>query len=502
MIADMLNNLAIGFAGASTLANLGYALVGCLLGTLVGVLPGIGVVPTVAMLLPLSFGMEPLSGLIMLAGIYYGAQYGGSTAAILVRMPGEAGSIVTALDGYEMARKGRAGSALAIAALASFFAGTVATLLIAAFGPSLASLAMKFHSADYFSLMVLGLSMTVVLAQGSILKAIAVMLIGFIFGLVGLDINSGVQRFTFGIPDLWEGVSFLAISIGLFGLVEVVRNLEFPEPRGDRPKMKIRDLYPNREEFRESAPAVVRGTILGSLLGVLPGGGAVLASFVSYSLEKKLSKRPETFGKGAPAGVASPEAANNAGAQTSFVPLLTLGLPSNPIMALLMGAMMIHGIAPGTAIVSERPDLFWGLIASMWIGNLMLVVLNLPLVGLWVRLLTISYDLLFPAIMMFCLIGVYSEGGSAFQILLLAGFTLLGYLLMRCGCEPAPMIIGFILGPMMEENLRRALTVSGGDYSVFIERPISATLLAASVLLLLLMALPGLRKSRAEAFQE
>jgi putative tricarboxylic transport membrane protein len=498
----LISNLALGFSGAATLENLAYAFIGCLLGTLVGVLPGIGVVPTVAMLLPLTFGIDPLSGLIMLAGIYYGAQYGGSTAAILVRMPGEAGSIVTALDGYEMARKGRGGSALAIAALASFFAGTIATLLIAAFGSSLASVAMQFHSADYFSLMVLGLTMSIVLAQGSIFKAIAVMLIGFLFGLIGLDLNSGAQRFTFDVPDLYEGVSFLAISIGLFGLVEVIRNLEFPEARGENPNMRVRDLYPNKEEFRDAAPAAARGTIIGSVLGILPGGGAVLASFASYSLEKKLSKKPETFGNGAPAGVAAPEAANNAGAQTSFIPLLTLGLPSNPIMALLMGAMMIHGIAPGTAVISERPDLFWGLIASMWIGNLLLVVLNLPLVGLWVRLLTISYRLLFPAIIMFCLIGVYSEGGSAFQIFLLAGFTLLGYLLMRCGCEPAPMILGFILGPMMEENLRRALTVSGGDYGVFIDRPISATLLGVAALLLLVMALPGLRKSRAKAFEE
>jgi putative tricarboxylic transport membrane protein len=499
---DLFNNLAIGFAGAATFQNLGYALVGCLLGTLVGVLPGIGVVPTVAMLLPLTFGIDPLSGLIMLAGIYYGAQYGGSTAAILVRMPGEAGSIITALDGYEMAKKNRGGAALAIAALASFFAGTVATVLIAAFGPSLAGVAMHFHSADYFSLMVLGLTMSIVLAQGSIFKALTVMLIGILFGLVGLDLNSGVQRFTFDVPDLWEGVSFLAISIGLFGLVEVVRNLEFPEPRGEKPKMQLRDLYPNKEEFREAAPAAARGTIIGSILGILPGGGAVLASFASYTLEKKLSRKPETFGQGAPAGVAAPEAANNAGAQTSFIPLLTLGLPSNPIMALLMGAMMIHGIAPGTAVISERPDLFWGLIASMWIGNLLLVILNLPLVGLWVKLLTISYRMLFPSIVMFCLIGVYSEGGSAFQIALLAGFTLLGYLLMRCGCEPAPMILGFILGPMMEENLRRALTVSGGDYSIFSTRPISATLLGAAVVLLLIVAVPGLRKSRAKAFEE
>lgn len=499
---DLFNNLAIGFAGAATLQNLAYAMAGCLLGTLVGVLPGIGVVPTVAMLLPLTFGIDPLSGLIMLAGIYYGAQYGGSTAAILVRMPGEAGSIVTALDGYEMARKNRGGAALAIAALASFFAGTVATVLIAAFGPSLAGIAMHFHSADYFSLMVLGLTMSIVLAQGSIFKAIAVMLIGILFGLVGLDLNSGVQRFTFGVPDLWEGVSFLAISIGLFGLVEVVRNLEFPEVRGEKPKMQMRDLYPNKQEFKEAAPAAVRGTLIGSVLGVLPGGGAVLASFASYTLEKKLSKKPETFGQGAPAGVAAPEAANNAGAQTSFIPLLTLGLPSNPIMALLMGAMMIHGIAPGAAVVTEHPDLFWGLIASMWIGNLMLVILNLPLVGLWVKLLTISYRMLFPSIVMFCLIGVYSEGGSAFQIALLGGFTLLGYLLMRCGCEPAPMILGFILGPMMEENLRRALTVSDGDFGIFVTRPISASLLVAAVLLLLVVAVPWLRKSRAKAFEE
>ena len=499
---DLLNNLAIGFSGAATLENILYAFCGCLLGTLVGVLPGIGVVPTVAMLLPLTFGIDPLSGLIMLAGIYYGAQYGGSTAAILVRMPGEAGSIVTAIDGYEMARKGRAGAALSIAAIASFFAGTVATLLIAGFAPSLAKVAALFHSADYFSLMVLGLTMSIVLAHGSIFKAIAVMLIGFLFGLVGIDINSGEQRFTFELPELWEGISFLAISIGLFGLVEVVRNLEFPEPTLGSIKTSLRDIYPTREEVRDAAPAAVRGTLVGSILGILPGGGAILASFASYTLEKKLSKNPASFGKGAPAGVAAPEAANNAGAQTSFIPLLTLGLPSNPIMALLMGAMMIHGIAPGTAVISDRPELFWGLVASMWIGNLLLVVLNLPLVGLWVKLLTISYKLLFPAIIMFCLIGVYSEGGNALQILLLGAFTLLGYLLSRCNCEPAPMILGFILGPMMEENLRRALTVSEGDYSIFVTRPISLTLLIMAVLLVLAVTLPGLRRSREAVFEE
>jgi putative tricarboxylic transport membrane protein len=323
-----------------------------------------------------------------------------------------------------------------------------------------------------------------------------------LFGIVGMDVNSGVQRYTFDVPDLWEGVSFLAISIGLFGLVEVVRNIEFPAPANNKPSAAIKELYPNKEEMKLAAPAAVRGTVLGSILGLLPGGGAVLASFASYALEKRLSKKPETFGEGAPAGVAAPEAANNAGAQTSFIPLLTLGLPSNPIMALLMGAMMIHGIAPGTAVISERPDLFWGLIASMWIGNLMLIVLNLPLVGLWVRLLTISYRVLFPAIIMFCLIGVYSEGGSAFQIFLLCGFTFLGYLLMRGGCEPAPLILGFILGPMMEENLRRALTVSDGDFGIFLSRPISASLLVASIVLLVVVAAPSLRKSREKVFVE
>lgn len=499
---EMFQNLELGFSAALSLQNVGYALIGCLLGTLVGVLPGIGTVPTVAMLLPLTFGIDPLAGLIMLAGIYYGAQYGGSTAAILVRMPGEAGSIVTSLEGYEMARRGRAGAALAIAALASFFAGTVATALIAGFGPSLARLAMLFHSADYFSLMVLGLTLSIVLAHGSIFKAVTVMLIGILFGLIGTDLNSGVQRYTFGLPELWEGINFLAISIGLFGVVEVVRNLEFPAAPVKRPKTRLRNLYPNRQELSEATPATIRGTALGAILGILPGGGAVLASFASYTLEKKLSRTPQNFGKGMVAGVAAPEAANNAGAQTSFIPLLTLGLPSNPIMALLMGAMMIHGIAPGTAVITERPELFWGLIASMWIGNLLLLVLNLPLVGVWVRLLSIPYRLLFPAILMFCLIGVYSEGTNSVQLLMLGGFTLLGYLLWRFGCEPAPMILGFILGPMMEENLRRALTVSSGDFSIFVQRPISAALLAAAVLLFVFVSIPSLRKSREGTFKE
>ncbi len=499
---DIINNLALGFSGAMTPANLGYALVGCLMGTLVGVLPGIGTIPTVAMLLPLTFGIEPLSGLIMLAGIYYGAQYGGSTAAILVRMPGEAGSIVTSIDGYEMAKKGRAGAALAIAASASFFAGTVATVLIAAFGPALAGLAMKFHSADYFSLMLLGLTMAIVLAHGSVLKATTVMLIGLLLGLVGTDLNSGSQRFTFDIPELFEGINFLAISIGLFGLVEVIRNLEFPEPPADKVETSIKGLYPNREEVAKATPAAIRGTILGSLLGVLPGGGAVLASFASYTLEKKLSKTPKNFGKGEVAGVAAPEAANNAGAQTSFIPLLTLGLPSNPMMALLMGAMMIHGIAPGTAVISDRPDLFWGLIVSMWIGNLLLLILNLPLVGIWVKLLSISYRLLFPAIVSFCVIGVYSEAASGFQVMMLALFSFFGYLLWRFDCEAAPLILGFILGPMMEENLRRALTVSEGDFSIFVTRPISATLLALAAGMVLVIIMPSIRKKRELAFAE
>jgi putative tricarboxylic transport membrane protein len=500
---DLLQNLATGFSAAATLKNLGFAFLGCLLGTLIGVLPGIGPIPTIAMLLPITFGLDPLSSLVMLAGIFYGAQYGGSTTSILVNIPGEAGSIVTCIDGHQMAKQGRAGVALGVAALGSFFAGTVGTIFIAGFGPPLAAIAQQFNSPDYFSLMLLGLVTAVILAHGSVLKAAGMVLVGLLLGLVGTDVNSGLTRYTFGVAEIWEGIDFVPMVIGMFGIVEIIRNLERTELPRPHLTARMRDLWPRGQDFREAWPAVLRGTGLGSLLGILPGGGAVLASFASYTLEKKVARDPSRFGNGAIEGVAGPEAANNAGAQTSFIPLLTLGLPSNAIMALMMGAMIIQGIQPGAAVMTKHPELFWGMVASMWIGNLMLVIINLPLIGIWVRLLSVPYRLLYPAILLFCVIGIYSTNTNVAQLTICAVFAVFGYVLLRFGCEPAPLVLGFILGPVMEENLRRSLRISRGDPMVFLERPISATLLAATVVIVLaLIVLPQVRRTRKEAFQE
>ncbi|MEX2127493.1 MAG: tripartite tricarboxylate transporter permease [Xanthobacteraceae bacterium] len=499
---DLFHNLATGFGAAFSLQNLGFALLGVFLGTLIGVLPGIGPIPAIAMLLPITFQLEPLSALIMLAGLYYGAQYGGSTTSILVNIPGEAGSIVTCIDGHQMARQGRAGTALAVAALGSFFAGCVGTIFIAAFGPPLSALAQQFNSPDYFSLMVLGLTTAVVLAHGSVVKAIAMVLIGLLLGLVGTDVSSGLTRYTFNITAIWEGIDFLPLVIGMFGVVEIIRNLEHKELPRPLIGTKFRDVWPSMKDFHDSWRAVLRGTGLGSILGILPGGGAVLAAFAAYTVEKKVAKDPSRFGKGAIEGVAGPEAANNAAAQTSFIPLLTLGLPSNAIMALMMGAMIIQGIEPGAAVMTKRPDLFWGMVASMWIGNLMLLVLNLPLIGIWVRLLSVPYRLLYPAILLFCIIGVYSINTNIAQLVIVALFAAFGYLLYKFGCEPAPLVLGFILGPVMEENLRRSLVISRGDPMVFFERPISAVLLAMTLAVILLIVLPQFRKTREEAFQE
>jgi len=498
---DLLSNLSLGFGVALQGVNLLYAFFGVLLGTLIGVLPGIGPVATIAMLLPVTFTLPPVSALIMLAGIYYGAQYGGSTTAILVNLPGESSSVVTTLDGYQMARQGRAGAALGIAAIGSFIAGTFATFLIALAAPPLADLALKFGPAEYFSLMVLGLIAATVLAHGSLMKAIAMVVLGLLLGLVGTDVNSGVARFNFAIPELSDGIGFVTVAMGMFGIAEIVANLDTAEKR-EVFTAKVTNLLPTLKDFKESAGAITRGTVLGSALGILPGGGALLASFAAYTLEKKFARDGSRFGKGDIRGVAAPESANNAGAQTSFIPLLTLGIPSNAVMALMIGAMMIQGIAPGPQVMTEKPDLFWGMIASMWVGNLMLVVLNLPMIGLWIKLLTVPYRLLYPAILLFCCIGVYSINNSAFDIFLMAGFAVLGYVCVKLACEPAPLILGFILGPMMEENLRRALLLSRGDPMTFLTKPISAALLAISALLLLIVVAPVVRKKREEAFQE
>ncbi len=501
---ELFEHLSLGFGVAFTFQNLLYAFVGCLLGTLIGVLPGIGPLATIAMLLPVTYGLEPVSALIMLAGIYYGAQYGGSTTAILVNLPGEASSVVTVIDGYQMARKGRAGPALAAAGLGSFFAGCVGTLILAAFAPPLTELALKFGPAEYFSLMVVGLIGAVVLASGSLLKALAMIVLGLLLGIVGTDINSGVARFSFDIPELTDGISFLAIAMGVFGYGEIISNLSKPEDERQVFTGEVQGIMPTAEDFKLMMPAVLRGTALGSALGILPGGGALLSAFTAYTLEKKTRLRPGEvpFGEGNIRGVAAPEAANNAGAQTSFIPLLTLGIPPNAVMALMVGAMTIHNIQPGPQVMTSNPELFWGLIASMWIGNAMLVILNLPLIGIWVKLLKVPYHLLFPAIVLFCAIGVYSTNNNSFDIWMVAIFGLIGYLFIKLGCEPAPLLLGLILGPMMEEYLRRALLIARGDWSVFVTRPLSASLLAIAALLLVIVISPAIKKKREEAFVE
>jgi TctA family transporter len=498
---DLFANLALGLSTAVSPVNLLYCLIGVFLGTAIGVLPGLGPTATIAMLLPITFTLEPISALIMLAGIYYGSQYGGSTTSILVNLPGEAASVVTTLDGYQMAKQGSAGPALTASAVGSFFAGTVATFLLAVFAPPLADAALKFGPADYFSLMVLGLVASVVLAQGSLLHAIGMVVLGLILGLIGTDVTSGALRYTFDIPELADGIGFVTVAMGMFGLGEIIRNLE-SETERSVVIAKITNLLPTKEQWKRMIAPIFRGTLIGSAVGILPGSGSILGSFAAYSIEKKVSKNSAQFGKGAIEGVAAPESANNAGAQTSFIPMLTLGIPSNPVMALMVGAMIIQGIQPGPSVIVEQPRLFWGIIASMWIGNFMLLVLNLPLIGLWVRLITIPYQLLYPAILVFCGIGVFSLSNREFDIYLMALFGVFGYVFSKLGCEPAPMLLAFILGPMMEEYLRRAMLISRGNAWVFIQRPISATLLALALLAMLVVLLPSLGKKREEAFRE
>jgi putative tricarboxylic transport membrane protein len=498
---ELLQNLALGFGVAMTPANLFFAFAGALIGTLIGVLPGIGPIATIAMLLPVTFHLDPTSGLIMLAGIFYGAQYGGSITAILVNLPGETSSVVTCIDGHQMARQGRAGAALAVAALGSLFAGCVSTALIATFAPPLAKVGQSFGAPEYFSLMVFGLIAAVVLAHGSVLKAVAMIILGLLIGLVGTDGNSGGTRFTFGITELADGIDVATLAIGLFGVGEIISNLAQPEANRSA-VAKIDRLWPTADDFRRSWPAVLRGTGLGSLLGVLPGGGATLSSFAAYALEKKVARDPSRFGHGAVEGVAGPESANNAGAQTSFIPMLTLGIPGNAVMALMIGALTIHGIQPGPQIMSERPQMFWGMVASMWIGNLMLLIINLPLIGIWVQLLRVPYRFLYLSILLFCGIGVYTVSNSAAAVLLAAMFGVCGYVFMRLECEPAPLILGFVLGPLMEENLRRAMRISSGDPMIFLNRPISLGLLVAALILLAMVTLPNIRYGREKAFRE
>ena len=498
---ELFDGIILGFQAAVTPTSLMLCLIGVTLGTLIGVLPGIGPSATIAMLLPITMSLEPLAALIMLAGIYYGAQYGGSITAILVNVPGEPSTAVTAIDGYQMARQGRAGAALAIAAIGSFVAGTIATLVIAVASPALSQIALRFGAPEYFSLTLLGLILVVVLSQGSALKGLAMAVLGLLLGLVGTDVFTAQTRFIFGINELRSGINFIAVSIGIFGIAEILRNLE----GGDAPMRmthRITRLMPSREDFRRSVGPILRGTGLGSVLGVLPGGGAFLSSFASYAVEKRLSKHPEEFGRGAIEGVAGPESANNAGAQTSFIPMLTLGIPSNAVMALMIGAMVVQGIQPGPRVIVTQPELFWGLVASMWIGNAMLLILNLPLVGAWVRLLSIPYSVLFPGILAFCAIGTFVANGSILELYILAAAGVVGYVFTRFGCAPAPFLLGFVLGPMIEEHFRRAMLIADGNAAVFFQRPISAVLMGTAFLLAATMFIPSLLNLRRDVFND
>ncbi len=498
---ELFDNLALGFSVALTFQNIALVFVGCLVGTLIGVLPGVGPIATIAMLLPITYGLEPASALIMLAGIYYGAQYGGSTSAILVNIPGEATAVVTTLDGHQMARNGRAGAALGIAAIASFIAGSVTTVFVAAIGAPLTKLGQLFGAAEYFSLMLVGLVFAVVLARGSILKAVIMIVLGLLLSTVGTDVNTGQERLTFGIGALVDRIDFAVLAMGLFGIAELLRSLENPEAR-DVVKARIGPVLPTWAEIKTSLGPIFRGIGLGTVLGALPGNGAVLAPFGSYALEKKLAKDPSRFGKGAIEGVAGPEFANNAGAQAAFIPLLTLGIPPNAVMALMVGAMTIHGIVPGPQVMTRNPDLFWGMIASMWVGNLALLIINLPLVGLWVKLLQVPYRLMFPAILAFCCIGVYSINNQPVDVLVTAFFGLLGYALLKMGFELAPLLLGFVLGGLIEDTFRRAMDLSHGSLATFVERPVSLGLLLVGFVVLVAAAMPAIAKRREKTFVE
>jgi TctA family transporter len=500
-MSDILSNIIMGFGVALTWQNVVLCFFGCVIGTAIGVLPGIGPLTTMALILPVTFWLSPVGALIMLSGVFYGAQYGGSTTAILVKIPGETSSVVTVLDGYAMAQRGRAGPALAIAAIGSLFAGSVVTLLIAVAGPALAKVALLFQSADYVSVMVLGLVSAVVLAHGSVLKAVGMIVLGVALGLVGTDVSTGEYRMTMGVDVLFDGIGFVPLSMGLFGLAEIMVNLESASA-GEMQAKPVSGLWPTLADLKQSFPAMVRGTAVGTVFGILPGGGPTIAAFSAYSLEKKVSKSPERFGRGAIEGVAAPESANNAAAQACFIPMLSLGIPPNALMALMIGAMMIHGITPGPEIISKQPELFWGLIASMWIGNLMLVVLNLPLIGIWVKLLQVPYGYLFPSILVLCCIGTYTLSSSTGDVLVMTAFGVIGYAFRKLDCEPAPLLLGLVLGPMLEENFRRAMVLSSGDWSIFLRRPISAGFLLLAAALLVAVTLPNIRRGREEAFRE
>jgi len=492
---DLIDSITLGFSVAFQWQNLFFCFVGVLIGTLIGVLPGLGPVGAMAILLPITYGISPVTAIVLLAGIYYGSQYGGSTTSILVGIPGEASSVVTALDGHQMALQGRAGPALGIAAFSSFIAGTAAIVGLMIMAGPLVKFALKFGPAEYFSLMVLGLIILTYLAQKSMIKALLMASFGVVLGLIGLDSITGMPRFTADMPELLDGIGIAPLAMGLFGVSEILLNIERQIKRSVVVK-RVKNLLPNLQDWKDSAAPMARGTAIGYLVGILPGGGTVLSSFLSYGVEKRCSKEPEKFGKGAIAGVAGPEASNNAAAQAGFIPLLSLGIPASAVMGILLGALMIHGIQPGPLLMRNEPELFWGVIASMYIGNIMLLILNLPMIGLWVRLLMVPYSVLFPIILFVALTGAFVVNGSILDLYLMLGFGVLGYLMRKFDYEPAPLILAFVLAPILEISLRQSLIISGGDISIFFVRPISLTLLVISALLLLSALIPSVRSKR------
>ena len=498
---DFLQSILFGFQASLQPINLAYCFMGVLIGTLIGVLPGIGPAGAMAILLPATFHAPRLSSIIMLAGIYYGAMYGGSTTSILVNIPGEPSSIVTCLDGYQLARQGRAGPALGIAAFGSFIAGTFGVVGLMAIAGPLARFALKFGPPEYVGLMVLGLIILTYLTEKSFMKSITMAVFGLILSYIGLDLISGQVRFTLNKDQLLEGIGMVPMVMGLFGVAEVLENIEAAVDRSIF-KAHIKGLFPSLKDWAASIWAIIRGTVVGFFLGILPGGGAILASFVSYAVEKKVSKHPEKFGKGAIEGVAGPEAANNAASSGAFVPLMTLGIPSNVVMAMLFAGLVIHGIRPGPLLIKDYPEVFWGVISSMYIGNIMLLALNLPLIGIWVKLLKVPFRFLFPMIILFCLVGVYSINNSVFDIWVMIIFGVVGYIMRKCDFEPAPLVLAFVLGPMLEQALRQSLIISDGSFTIFMTRPISAASLTVCALLLLAAGTKYSRRKRAEVLRE
>ncbi|SFC87114.1 tripartite tricarboxylate transporter permease [Tropicimonas isoalkanivorans] len=496
---DLFSNLALGFSVAISPMALLICLLGVSLGMVVGVLPGLGAITAIAMLLPVTYYLEPTHALIMLAGIYYGAAFGGSTASILLNLPGTPSSAITALDGYPLGQKGKAGVALLVAAMSSFFGGTVGVLLLATVAPALVKVALSFSSAEYFSVMLLGLIAAVTLAEGSPIKGLIAVAIGLLFGLVGADPQTGSVRYGFGIPQMFDGFSLVAVVMGLFGVAEVMANVGNDSGHRATHRISFREMLPSRAELRQTIKPILRGSAVGSAVGILPGTGVVVASFMAYALEKKISKTPERFGQGAIEGISAPEAANNACTQTTFIPTLAIGIPGDAVTAIMLSALILHGITPGPTVIASQPDMFWGLVVSFWIGNLILVIMNIPLVGIWVKLLSIPYRLMYPSIILFICIGVYSVNNSVFDIFVALGFGLLGLFMRMIGLSTAPLLLGFVLGPMMESHFRRALTLARGDLGVFFDRPVSAVFLLLCALFVVSWIISARRTKRKKA---